>query len=771
MRQPAKSNVKLPRKLLNELGIDGKLLSMLSMDFVAKSADGSAGEPRRKWSSPGMRKERRKATRIQKKARITRPQSHSRGSNGDHRFHGKEDESSSQSEDSAALSSGKVEQPPPKIPKSILKDTRSAIQKTTPESAEDLRQVPNPGQHISRNVREKLAADDAEIEALEKALGIKGKSRLPKGFEDDGLDDLLAGLDSLDNLDNPQSGKRKRDDGDEWLKNKRRKALQYASTELDIISSSEDESGTSQPIGSDDDGELSVEESDEEATELEEFGEFDSEEEKPAPKHARIRENPYIAPPASTGNPSTTKYIPPSLRAPKRMESEDLGRLRRQTQGLLNRLSEANILAILNDIEKLYQSNPRHHMSITLIDLLMGLLSDPTVLQDTFLILHAGFIAGIYKIMGTDFGAQVLQRITEEFDKIYQTKVDGDISGKKLTNLMSLLAEMYNFQVVGSGLIYDYVRIFLMDLNELNAELLLRVIRISGPQLRQDDPTSLRDIVLLLQPAVARIGTENLSIRTKFMIETINNLKNNRMKTGVAASAMLSEHTTRMKKTLRSLNTRDIKASEPLRIGLSDIRDTEKRGKWWLVGASYRDTDVIQEKNYSKVPTNSQTSRSHGDEEGTESNDLPHLARQHRMNTDIRRSIFVTIMSASDYRDAHLKLLKLRLKKAQELEIPQVLIHCAVAESAFNPFYTLIAKLLCADRKLKMAFQFSLWDLFKKMGGEGEDGEDADDGDGLGLRAIVNLARMFGTLVAETCLGIGILKVSAARSRGCAKLT
>ena len=245
------------------------------------------------------------------------------------------------------------------------------------------------------------------------------------------------------------------------------------------------------------------------------------------------------------------------------------------------------------------------------------------------------------------------------------------------------------------------------------------------------------------------------------MIETIHNLKNNRMKTGAVASAIVSEHTIRMKKTLGSLNTRDIKASEPLRISLDDIKDTEKRGKWWLVGASYRDRDAEQQSNHAEVYQTSQIARSRKDDERHEPNDLIQLAREHHMNTDIRRSIFVTIMSASDYRDAHLKLLKLRLKKAQELEIPKVLMHCAGAESAYNPFYTLIAKLLCADRKLKMAFQFSLWDLFKKMG-EGNDGDEDEEADeSVGLRAIVNLAKMFGTLVAEDSLRIGILKVSA----------
>ena len=226
------------------------------------------------------------------------------------------------------------------------------------------------------------------------------------------------------------------------------------------------------------------------------------------------------------------------------------------------------------------------------------------------------------------------------------------------------------------------------------------------------------------------------------------------MKTGLAASSIASEHVTRMRKILGSLQTRNAKASEPLRISLKDIRDGDKRGKWWLVGASYRDEE-IEKIDADKVPTTAENNTHNND-----ANDLLQLARDLRMNTDIRRSIFVTIMSATDYRDAHLRLLKLRLKRTQELEIPRVLIHCARAEAVYNPYYTLIAKRLCTDKKLKMAFQFSLWDTFKLMGeGEDEIEQDNDRDDKLETREVVNLAKLFGSLVADGGLTLSIFKV------------
>ena len=193
-------------------------------------------------------------------------------------------------------------------------------------------------------------------------------------------------------------------------------------------------------------------------------------------------------------------------------------RLRRQAQGLINRLTEANLISILGEVEKLYRENARQHVTSTLVDLLLISVCEPTTLPDTLILLPAGFITAVYKVIGADFGAQVIERVVELFGERYNWASKAGNSGsaasapdrsKETSNLITLLAELYNFQVVGSNLIFDYIRLFLQTLSELNTELLLRIIRVSGPQLRQDDPSSLRDIVAMLRPAVADIGEQN----------------------------------------------------------------------------------------------------------------------------------------------------------------------------------------------------------------------------------------------------------------------
>ncbi|KAJ4346994.1 uncharacterized protein N0V89_010928 [Didymosphaeria variabile] len=707
------------------------------------------------------RKAEREAKRSQKQQKPSHPRIHNAQSNKGHRETKPKDE-----EDNMDWSEEDEPAPPPArtpqvLAKGILKKTQVSPVRVTEASS------PPPSVKVSRAVKDKLAQDDAKIAALEKKLGMKRKKK--SEGTGDGLDDIF---DDLGDFGSDEDGlranpsKRKRDQDDEWLASKRHKALgEPARTTPDEVSdiagldSDAPDSNEELDIEGDNDGLEDSEDSEENDVDGSgsDFEGFDSKED--VDEAPRVRENPYIAPVPAGATPA--RYIPPALRAPPSSDAEALARLRRQTQGLLNRLSDANMMSILKDIEKLYQNNPRGYVTSTLVDSLIGILADPTTLIDTFLILHAGFIAALYKVIGPDFGAQMLERIILDFDRQYQPNKEG--TGKQTTNLISVLAELYCFQVVGCKVIFDYIKLFLDELSSINTELLLRIVRVSGSQLRQDDPSSLKDIVILLQKSVARVGEKNLPVRTKFMIETINDLKNNRMKTGVAASAIVREHTISMKKQLGTLNTRNLKGSEPLRIGLADIRDTDKKGKWWLVGASWRSNMAEKPQEPKSQKDEDENEQVDGEVNGDDGEvDLLQLAKEQRMNTNVRRAIFVTVMSSSDYKDAHIRLLKLRLKKAEEMEIPRVILHCAGCEDVYNPYYTALARKFCTDHKSRKSFHFALWDIFRKLGEKKPDDDASDDEEDLesdmSLRRIVTLGKLYGTLIANGDLAIVGLK-------------
>lgn len=617
-----------------------------------------------------------------------------------------------------------------------------------------------PSKSVPSRVTKDIAEDDAEIAALEKKLGIKQRKTLPKSFHEDGLDEVLGELAEQEDDEALLERRKRKAEADEWLAQKRRKATQQRTDDSDE-DSDEDDSLAELELGSDlGDSDDFDDDDDDDA--------LDSENEvEEAP--VRRRENPYVAPvPAAA---ATQKYVPPARRQETGSDAELVSRIRRQAQGFINRLTESNLIAILGDIEGLYREHPRQHVTSVLVDLILVQICEPTSLPDTLLILHAGFATAVYKVIGSDVGAQLIQQAVERF-RGYHADVPSDGSrdaSKHTSNLITFLAQTYNFQLIGCNLIFDYIRFLLDDLSELNAELLLRIVRMAGQNLRHDDPLALKDIVALIRPAVSKVGEANLSVRTKFMIESINDLKNNKVKAGASASAVNQDHTTRMKKLLGSLNSRKLKATEPLRIGLKDMEESDKRGKWWLVGASWAGRDGAPGKQAERAEedededTNSITLDS--DEEVVP--DLHELAREQNMNTDVRRSIFIAIMSASDYEDAYRRVTKLRLGKHRQKEVAYVVMQCAGAEQQYNVYYSLVARRLCGDGRIRFAFQDSLWKLFRRLGEsifgedaeeEEQDDDDDDEAEATAVRRVFCVAKMFGFLVANGAQGLGVLK-------------
>lgn len=416
---------------------------------------------------PEARKEHRKAARIQKKVRdaphrSSKPQP--------------QDFVSKRPHQSAVVLPPITTLEKPIQPKSILK---SKIPKAT-NGTNRTRGVTVPASSPpplkpSKGVRDRLAEDDAEIAALEKALGLKGRKKLPKSFEDDGLDLLVDGLHDTSANDLSASLKRKSSEEEDWLRRKRLKATgldeELAPTPGSVDSTDYDEAA----LLDDDLGETDVDPGDSSNTDNT-FEGLSGEVASSEPR-ARVRENPYVAPVVPPDATAPSKYVPPSKRRLEDESTGDSSRLKRQMKGLLNRLSEANLLSIMKDFEGMYRLHPRQDVTSTLLDLLMGLLCDPTSLQDTFIILHAGFIAALYRIIGADFGAQTISRVDCEIAELYQLRAQNEGNGKKLNNLVNLLAQLYNFKVIGSSLVYDFIRLFIEDLSEVNAELLLKIVR------------------------------------------------------------------------------------------------------------------------------------------------------------------------------------------------------------------------------------------------------------------------------------------------------
>ncbi|KAG6853988.1 hypothetical protein C0991_011851 [Blastosporella zonata] len=583
----------------------------------------------------------------------------------------------------------------------------------------------------------KADEDDAYISYLEAKLGYSKGSKRKKSAEEDGLDDLL---DFADTLVDPlgQNYDETMDDG---------VGEQLSAEEEDIESPS---SGSEDYDDDDDDDEWrGLDDDSNEDNDVEE-GRSDV---------------PELLPPAQE---SATRYVPPHLRNKQSVleqPSESIIRLSRQLKGLLNRMSEQNMGAILDSIEGIYRENRRNDVTTSLTTLVINGISSHSSLLDSYVVLYAAFVSSLHKIVGIEFAAYFVQNVVSSYECHFATSqaaaTEEEDGGKECSNLIVLLSELYNFQVISSVLVFDIIRGLLeTGLSEFGVELLLKIVRNSGQQLRQDDPLALKDIIQIVQSKVSEQDDAALGSRTRFMIETLTNLKNNKSKRN-ATQNQGADSVERMKKFLSGLSKkRTVLAHEPLRVSLEDLHSAGTKGKWWLVGAAWGGDPLVDRQTEVKTAQMAEVA--------DPAADLVKLARKQGMNTDIRRSIFVVLMSSDDYVDACERLSQLNLTEVQQREIVRVLLHCCGNEKSYNPYYTLVCQQLCRNsHSYKITLQFSLWDFLRDLGetsvGGAELIKNLKDDDGFDIESISptrmrNLARAYGWWIAKDCVTLAILK-------------
>ncbi|KAJ6609207.1 armadillo-type protein [Mycena sp. CBHHK59/15] len=433
-------------------------------------------------------------------------------------------------------------------------------------------------------------------------------------------------------------------------------------------------------------------------------------------------------------------------------------------------MTELNIATILDSIEEIYRKNRRNDVTSTLTTLIVDGISSHSSLLDSYVVLYAAFVSSLHKIVGIEFAAYFVQRVASAYDQHYDElkdtraasdpKDEAATSGKECLNLIVLLSELYNFQVISCVLVFDVIRGLLdTDLSEFSVELLLKIVRNSGQQLRQDDPSSLKDIIQIVQNKISD-HDEALSSRTRFMVETLTNLKNNKVKRNTTLNQG-GEAVERMKKFLAGLGkNRHVLAHEPLRVSLQDLHSAESKGKWWLVGAAWGGDPLVDRQD--ETPKIQDASNDLGNTA------LLKLARKQGMNTGIRKSIFVVLMSSDDYVDACERLGQLNLTEVQQREIVRVLLHCCGNEKSYNPYYTLICQHLCrSSHSYKITLQFCLWDFLRDLGevtvGGAEVIKNLKDDDGFDVKSISstrmkNVAKAYGWWIAKDCISLSILK-------------
>ncbi|KAM6410999.1 LOW QUALITY PROTEIN: nucleolar MIF4G domain-containing protein 1 [Pluvialis apricaria] len=617
----------------------------------------------------------------------------------------------------------------------------AAAAKQRPGPAPPPRAAPPAAATASARKRALLEAneeEEKEIRRLERRLGL-GKRRkkkqegtavenLPLSFLRDGLGYVLGALGSRAGLSRLCESSDEEETPPEPGEHRPRPGEDEEGTE-------EDEEGT----GEDEEEPEGDEEGTEDASDPSEGddGRWESESSSSTPEDGGVPE--ASEPPGEEEEEeeeeSTTKYVPPQVRKAQvtldDKKREELGRLKKMVNGLINRLSEPNLSSISGQMEDLYMANSRKDMNETLTDILMNACVTAVAMPTRLMMEHVLLVSILHHNVGVEVGAHFLEAVVKKFDEVCKS----DAEGKECENLLALIAHLYNFHVVHSLLIFDILKKLVSIFTEKEIELILFLLKNVGFSLRKDDALALKELITEAQRK-ANTAEKKLQdqTRVRFMLETMLALRNNDMR---KIPGYDPEPVEKLRKLQRTLVRSSGKETQ-LRVSLESLLSADQVGRWWIVGSSWSGAPMINDTN------NKTQQKLHI---GKVSSKIMELARKQRMNTDIRRSIFCVLMTSEDFLDAFEKLLKLGLKDQQEREIVHVILYCCLQEKTYNPFYAFLANKFCeCERRFQMTFQFSIWDKIRDL-------------ENLSAAAVSNLVSLLVHLLRTKSLPLSVLKV------------
>ncbi|XP_045693775.1 nucleolar MIF4G domain-containing protein 1 isoform X2 [Phyllostomus hastatus] len=623
--------------------------------------------------------------------------------------------------------------------------------------------------------------EDREIRKLERCLGLNKRRRkgdassVPLSFARDGLDYILGALGSGDGSGLYDSSSEEEGDPGQTARESDGESVSGGGSDSksDAVDGSDRESIAGDGSDSDSDARdgsdresISGDGSDDDSDARDRSGEQEDEQEqedvqkkkgkqggegsaKGKRRTKRVRfaedegrpENPPEDADAAQQRPSddSEKYVPPHVRraeeAVDAQKQEERQRLQKQVQGLINRLSEPNLASISGQLEELYMRHSRRDVSDTLTRAILSACAPDWAAPGRLVMEHVLLVSVLHRTVGIEVGAHFLEAVVRRFDGAY--RAGG--AGKECDNLLTVLAHLYGFRVVQCPLVFDLLRRLVGAFSEKDVELALLLLRTVGFVLRKDDALALKELIAEAQAkaqAARADGRFQDQTRVRFMLETMLALRNNDVRKIPGYDPEPAERLRKLQGAL--VRGTGSGTDSQLRVSWDSVLNAPQTGRWWIVGSAWSGTPMIDSSQH-KAPQEPPA--------GTVSAKMLELARKQRMNTDVRRSIFCTIMSSEDFLDAFEKLLKLGLKDQQEREVVHVLVDCCLQERSYNPFYAFLASKLCSyERRFQMTFQFSIWDKFRDL-------------ENLPATSSSNLVHLVAHLLKTKSLPLSILKV------------
>ena len=374
-----------------------------------------------------------------------------------------------------------------------------------------------------------------------------------------------------------------------------------------------------------------------------------------------------------------------------------------RARGLINRLAAQTMPFVTSEFEKLYSNNDRTLVNAAILkNIETSIISQHTIAKRKLVAELMLLVAYLDFKVSHSIGAAIVHHFVVQFEAFYSSDVS-DLD-KRLDNIIFCLVNLYLINLIGAKVMFGITERICSaeDFRPKSVELLLIVIKSIGFQLRKDNPSAMRLLILKAQDLCNQLKTKSeVDSRIEFMMEALGAIKNNNV--GKIGNYGCDIDKDTIEATLKSLLKRT-KLSDSLN-GDATYNEILYSANWYLL-----DSRPVEEEN----SNSGATSKSNKELKQTGSSKEKKICKALGLNKPAERTIFGALLKVSDFVEASNIIIGFGLNHCSDAMI--VCIHVAIFEKKYNPFYFNLINNLCKfDRKYKMATKFAIQDKIRTL--------------------------------------------------------
>lgn len=217
---------------------------------------------------------------------------------------------------------------------------------------------------------------------------------------------------------------------------------------------------------------------------------------------------------------------------------------------------------------------------------------------------------------------------------------------------------LYNYGSITGDFLESLVLHLTKPMDKHSIELLYILVQKCGMKVRQNDPSTLKTIIAVIKESIASYRAEHSSgeelQKVGFIEMELADIRFNKKAQANSDQRMAFLETFIFKNVPKEIETE----KEILMLRFEELAQADtSRTNWWL-----KDSYASNEQEEKEEAMGADYS-----EQAGEKRKLLELARSFHMVTEVKKNIFLSLMSSKDYLEATQKILELRAKNLQDV--------------------------------------------------------------------------------------------------------